>query len=310
MKPEIIELTESHVPTINSIYSVAFPSPYTQVANRVKTRNPEYWRLYLSKSHPFSLGIQFHNKLIGFSFIHFWGDYLWIGPIAILPEYQGQGFGRKMLQEQVQQALLNRTCYLLALESSTPVSTLAFYLHSSFNLLNVSLKLLLNHSVTPPNECHFQKEILAPHYSNHHPFLDQLIQNHHMDLKNEIESFILSGLGKAWYVQTSDHSFQALVFWIQDMSPTKDSSYLTYKCILADPIDPYRIQQLFRYLAREFLQLGYRISLLTLQSQFQNLLPLFPATSYKLIQYTFLMTHRSSTLDLPKNLFYAFSWNG
>ncbi len=310
MKPDIIPLTESHLNDISTIYAEAFSSPLNRPGKRIKTRNPDYWRLYLTKSTPYSLGIRLHHRLIGFSFIHYWGDYLWIGPIGILPEYQSQGFGRRLLQSQIEQTTADRELYMMALESSSPVSTLAFYLHSGFIQHALSFKFLLNHTQSPPPAILLQHESLTPQRLTHLPFMDHLYLTHHLDLKTDIYHFLDAGLGQAWLVHTPDHRFQALVFWIHDLSPYDDSSYLTYKCILAEPNDPTLIQSLFCYLAHRHLQNGCRYSLLTLQSPFQSLIPHFPWPGCKLIQYTFLMNHHLSRLDLPRHLFYAFSWNG
>ena len=59
--------------------------------------------------------------VVGSSFSHVWGKTGWVGPISVLPSYQGMGVGKNMLRESLDY-LDRRGCADIGLETSPEVS--------------------------------------------------------------------------------------------------------------------------------------------------------------------------------------------
>ncbi|MFW2489100.1 GNAT family N-acetyltransferase [Clostridium chromiireducens] len=64
-------------------------------------RTTEGIRGYMRASNNSSIVYEIHDKVVGFNFIHIWGDFGWVGPFGVHPEYQGRGIGRALINETI-----------------------------------------------------------------------------------------------------------------------------------------------------------------------------------------------------------------
>jgi ribosomal protein S18 acetylase RimI-like enzyme len=62
-----------------------------------------------------------HAGIVGSSFSHIWGRTGWVGPISVLPSYQGRAVGKTLLRHSLRR-LESRGCTDIGLESSPEVA--------------------------------------------------------------------------------------------------------------------------------------------------------------------------------------------
>jgi len=62
-----------------------------------------------------------HAGIVGSSFSHVWGRTGWVGPISVLPSYQGRAVGKSLLRHSLRQ-LEGRGCTDIGLETSPEVA--------------------------------------------------------------------------------------------------------------------------------------------------------------------------------------------
>ena len=51
-------------------------------------RTTEGIKGYIEKSNYSSIVYEIDNKVVGYNFIHIWGDFAWYGPLGVDSEYQ------------------------------------------------------------------------------------------------------------------------------------------------------------------------------------------------------------------------------
>ncbi len=67
------------------------------------------------------VAVEDHAGIVGSSFSHVWGRTGWVGPISVLPSYQGRSVGKVLLRHSLRH-LESRGCTDIGLESSPEVS--------------------------------------------------------------------------------------------------------------------------------------------------------------------------------------------
>ena len=90
--------------------------------------------------------------VVGSSFSHMWGKTGWVGPISVLPSYQGMGVGKNLLRESLD-SLDNRGCADIGLETSPEMSaSIGMYLKAGLRpegMVVVFGKSLEHHRASP-----------------------------------------------------------------------------------------------------------------------------------------------------------------
>ena len=96
-----------------------------------------------------------HAGIIGSSFSHIWGGTGWVGPLTVLPSYQGIGVGRELLKYSLRH-LEDRGCSDIGLETMPEqAANMGMYLKVGLRpegLVIVMGKSLEAHSPSPPSE--------------------------------------------------------------------------------------------------------------------------------------------------------------
>jgi hypothetical protein len=98
LKVDISPLKASQLETADFIFRLAFgtrnalpdPMKFDGDAARIKTR--------FQSRHVISLAASIDNKLIGSSFGTIWGNFAWLGPLSVHPEYWNGHIAQKLLE--------------------------------------------------------------------------------------------------------------------------------------------------------------------------------------------------------------------
>lgn len=85
----IKKMTYDHIPEIQRIDKQCFKF---DIPRRV-----EGIRGYMEKSPNTGIVYELNNKIVGYNFMHIWGNFAWFGAFGVNPEYQGKGIGRELL---------------------------------------------------------------------------------------------------------------------------------------------------------------------------------------------------------------------
>jgi GNAT superfamily N-acetyltransferase len=131
----IVPLTEAHVPACCSLEARAFGHLRQAWGQAPQPERRQDCLAYYVKLFPQgAYGALAGGRIVGFCISHAWGSLGWIGPIAVDPEWQGQGIGRELTRPVVQ-ALEDRQSVTIALETwPQHASNIQFYLESDFSL--------------------------------------------------------------------------------------------------------------------------------------------------------------------------------
>lgn len=131
----IVPLSEAHVPACCSLEERAFNHLRRGWGQPLQPeRRPDCLAYYVRLFPEGAYGALAGGRIVGFCISHAWGSLGWIGPIAVDPEWQGQGIGRELTRPVVQ-ALEDRQSVIIALETwPQHASNIQFYLESGFKL--------------------------------------------------------------------------------------------------------------------------------------------------------------------------------
>ncbi len=120
---------------VNSVLSRTFTHARWEQglqAYHVPTCCMPFLEMYLQRFPHGSYVIEGRHRIRGFIFAHLWGKVGWVGPLAVLPDWQGRGYGRDLLDASVQ-SLKDAGAATLGLESA-PLSyrNIGFYVKKHF----------------------------------------------------------------------------------------------------------------------------------------------------------------------------------
>ncbi|MDQ7053091.1 MAG: GNAT family N-acetyltransferase [candidate division KSB1 bacterium] len=115
---------------VNSVLSRAFTHARWEQglqAYRVPPCCMRFLEMYLQRFPQGSFVLHDRRRIRGFIFAHLWGKIGWVGPLAVLPDWQGRGYGRDLLEASLQ-TLIDAGAATLGLESA-PLSfrNIGFY---------------------------------------------------------------------------------------------------------------------------------------------------------------------------------------
>lgn len=105
-------------------------------------RTTDSIRGYMEKSNNSSIVYEMDNKVVGYNFIHIWGDFAWFGPLGVAPEYQSKGIGKELISHTIK--ILKEEYKVSTIGLNTmPESTynVGFYMGFGFTPLKLSLNL-------------------------------------------------------------------------------------------------------------------------------------------------------------------------
>lgn len=105
-------------------------------------RTTDSIRGYIEKSNNSSIVYEMDNKVVGYNFIHIWGDFAWFGPLGVAPEYQNKGIGKELISHTIKSLKEEYKVSTIGL-NTMPESTynVGFYMGIGFTPLKLSLNL-------------------------------------------------------------------------------------------------------------------------------------------------------------------------
>lgn len=103
-------------------------------------RTTDSIRGYMEKSNNSSIVYEMDNKVVGYNFIHIWGDFAWFGPLGVDPEYQSKGIGKELISHTIKVLKEEYKVSTIGL-NTMPESTynVGFYMGLGFTPLKLSL---------------------------------------------------------------------------------------------------------------------------------------------------------------------------
>ena len=104
---------------VNAIFTKAFTEARVDEGLklcRVSPCRPEFLRMYLERSAEGALVAVDHERVAGFNFNHLYGSTGWMGPLAVMPRYQGTGVGKALVSRGLDY-LRGRGARILGLET-------------------------------------------------------------------------------------------------------------------------------------------------------------------------------------------------
>jgi ribosomal protein S18 acetylase RimI-like enzyme len=105
-------------------------------------RTTEGIKGYIEKSNNSSIVYEIDNKVVGYNFIHIWGNFAWFGPLGVNPEYQSQGIGKKLIEHTIKILKEEYKVSTIALNTMPDsVYNVGFYMSLGFTPLKLSLNL-------------------------------------------------------------------------------------------------------------------------------------------------------------------------
>lgn len=97
MKPEDLK-------QVNSIFAKAFSEARIEEGlkrHRISPCRLDFLKMYLDRSAEGAIASVDHGRVTGFNFNHLYGTTGWMGPVAVVPGYQGAGVGKSLIREGI-----------------------------------------------------------------------------------------------------------------------------------------------------------------------------------------------------------------
>jgi len=98
--PEIRRMVEEDLAEVNSVFTKAFSRARIDEGlkqHRVSPCRIAFLKMYLDRSGEGALVAYDHGQVVGFNFNHLFGCTGWMGPLAVMPKYQGAGVGKAVV---------------------------------------------------------------------------------------------------------------------------------------------------------------------------------------------------------------------
>jgi GNAT superfamily N-acetyltransferase len=92
------------IPAMNAVFSESFTDRYRRdglVGVRVPQLNPKVWRYAIADAAEGAMVWHDDDGLAAFNMVHRSGGEGWMGPLAVRPDLQGQGLGKRIVQSGV-----------------------------------------------------------------------------------------------------------------------------------------------------------------------------------------------------------------
>jgi GNAT superfamily N-acetyltransferase len=97
-------MAEEDLTEVNSVFTKAFSRARIDEGlkqHRVSPCRIAFLKMYLDRSGEGALVAYDHEQVVGFNFNHLFGSTGWMGPLAVMPKYQGAGVGKAVVNAGV-----------------------------------------------------------------------------------------------------------------------------------------------------------------------------------------------------------------
>ena len=134
--PGIRRMQPEDLGQVNIVFTKAFSHARMEEGlkqHRVSPCRPEFLRMYLDRSGEGAMVAIEREQVVGFNFSHLYGATGWMGPLAVLPKYQGVGVGKAVVRGGIEY-LRRRSANVIGLETMPRnFRNIGFYLGLGFN---------------------------------------------------------------------------------------------------------------------------------------------------------------------------------
>jgi ribosomal protein S18 acetylase RimI-like enzyme len=160
---QVRQMRSEDLSQVNSIFAKAFSEARIDEGlkhHRVSPCRSEFMRMYLDRSGEGAFVAEDRKRVAGFSFSHLYGLTGWMGPIAVLPRYQGSGVGKMLVTKSVDY-LRGREAGIIGLETMPRnFRNIGFYLRLGFEAGPLCLDMVGRAHSGPPEDPDAPGEIL------------------------------------------------------------------------------------------------------------------------------------------------------
>jgi len=311
MNLEIIPLETHDISRLNHLYADIFQKKnlFNQAKIFKKSRDPEFWKMYLTKNSIPTIGLINNSKLIGFSCIHTLGNFFWAGPLGIDKTYQRKGLGKMMISAQINSLFKNHEVNF-SLESTQEIQNFAFYTKCGFQFDKLVVRIAFYPQNSKVNSKKATIAKLNTHDIQRFEILHLLRQQYKLDYTNEIKSYLDYGYGDFLAIEYEN---KVIGFGlVQKKAPfTSSSKIATCKALILNTHDKKIIDHTIQSLINFYFSQNYACFTLNLFHKDLPLINLFEKIKYKIYNYNFFMKHEKSKLELPAHDFFlSLSWSG
>jgi GNAT superfamily N-acetyltransferase len=127
---------EEDLGQVNTIFTKAFSNARVDEGlkqHRVSPCRPAFLKMYLDRSGEGAIVAVDRGQVVGFNFNHLYGSTGWMGPLAVMPKYQGVGVGKAVVQGGIEY-LRKRNAEIIGLETMPRnFRNIGFYSGLGFN---------------------------------------------------------------------------------------------------------------------------------------------------------------------------------
>lgn len=265
---EIRAMQPDDLPAVNRILSKSFTAARINEGFKrphVPLVHQSFLEMYLAAFPPGCYVMEHKHTLIGYSFAHLWGKVGWIGPVSIIPAYQGKHLGREIVQATVQ-ALQNADARVIGLETvPRNYRNLGFYSNLGFLPGPLSLDLVRHvppvRAETLPDhvEALFHSELTSNEHAKIFAEAEALARaiDPNLWLQSEIALIRQFQYGDVLYVRDNRRLIACVVAHTETYSPEETARPLKIIMLLVHPqqnaLLPDLLPLLFRWAERKQL---------------------------------------------------------
>lgn len=120
------------IPSIQQIDRLCFKVDASRRAEGIKA--------YMEENNFTSIVYEIDNKVIGYNFIHIWGNFAWFGAFGVHPNYQGREIGKALINETIRIIKNDFNINNIGLITMSDSSyNIGFYMNLGFTPLKLNL---------------------------------------------------------------------------------------------------------------------------------------------------------------------------
>ncbi|MDZ7266831.1 MAG: GNAT family N-acetyltransferase [candidate division KSB1 bacterium] len=243
---QLRQMQSTDLPAVNHILSEAFTAARLEEGHRrpyVPQVHLSFLEMYRSSLPAACLVMEHKHNVIGYAFAHLWGGVGWIGPVSLLPAYQGRHLGRELMQAVIQ-ALQQAGAQVIGLETEPRSSrNIGFYSHLGFLPAQLSLDLVRQvppvrrETRMPQRQFFFHSELSAAEAARTLEEAEALAQalDPCLRIRHEIGLIQQFRYGDTLYLRAGDMLVACVLAHTETYSPEETARHLRIVMLLVHP---------------------------------------------------------------------------
>lgn len=243
---QLRQMQSADLPAVNRVLSKSFTAARMEEGYRrpyVPLVHLSFLEMYRSSLPAACLVMEYKHNLIGYAFAHLWGGVGWIGPVSLMPEYQGKHLGREIMQAVIQ-ALQQAGAQVIGLETEPRSSrNIGFYSNLGFLPTQLSLDMVRHvppvrtEALPPAREVFFHSQLGAAEAARAVTEAEALAAalDPCLRLRHEIGLIHQFGYGDTLYVRSDGALAACVVAHTETYSPEETARHLRIVMLLVHP---------------------------------------------------------------------------